>query len=794
MFLVKNNKPLLNIYISAKADERIVYAAESVAKSVYDVTGANLKIEKAADLNNLQNALVLCLKSDIPNTKINEFKEGYDKFIVEEVGTSVYVVGETSYGTYFGAHDLLEKNMQIIWCRGAEDLACEYIKADEVELKKVNYSEASPFPIRCYNACGRGTTNKDHDDRGTVEYLGKNKTNAIFHLMKEEWRKYGVFCPGVYTNFNNLHDCLPDHPEYLMASPSGEPMTKVRGSECTVNFYNGGVVEVMAQKIAKRMEEKGIDEDVLSWIMPDDPYFGMMENGVKLHELPFTADDGTVVYPEQKNYKSTVHYNFMNRLIKRLNEIRPNSKLLVLAYMYAEECPAIEVDERLTVALCPILTNDKYAYTDTSIRDNDDIRRNILDWRKKTNNLGLYMYWQNFDAAQRYSRPSLSVMKEDLLWFKELKIDQLIVEARLDCTKLEEMTSAQKLARNGYMMNELYNWGLQKLMWNPELDEEELIDDYCRIVYKECCQEMKEYFNLLKEGWDKKHSHVWYATGCDVYYYQFVVLAGINKKLREVLGRAKEKATTPSVVEKITFIHDTVMTELEKYENFVRETANVVYVEGEDVLSKHALDYVNNPDSVWNKAQPLTVLRNYQTMKFYPEEAKFSCRILCDNDNIYFGFTIFDDQVVRVEELPDGHFKMFREDGNEVVSYTETYIGGNHLNQTKYYGYISGWQKERGYDGQYYENAGSPVPIPSPEGLRDVKFCSLSEDKEKRYYFHVQVIPIEKGLESNIDVFMPYGSFVYYTNRFGRAGWMGYGLWSKANFSAFNLQIKDKKQ
>jgi hypothetical protein len=32
---------------------------------------------------------------------------------------------------------------------------------------------------------------------------------------------------------------------------------------------------------------------------------------------------------------------------------------------------------------------------------------------------------------------------------------------------------------------------------------------------------------------------------------------------------------------------------------------------------------------------------------------------------------------------------------------------------------------------------------------------------------------------------------VYYSNRFGRAGWMGYGLWSKQNFSRFILEEKN---
>lgn len=788
MFLVENGIAKKRIFISVFADERIRYATESFVDTVYSITGVKLAVERVNDLNGLENALIFCLSSDLQKTEVENFLDGFDAFNVQTIGSSVYVIGRTSYGVYYGAHDLLEKNADVIWCRGAEDLAFEVIKSDSLVLSETNYKDASAFPIRCYNICGKGSTGKDHFDRGTAEYLGKNKINGIFHLLPEEWRKYGVFSPGKYmAKFNHFEDCLPEHPEFLMASPHGEPMIKVRGNESVLNFYNQGAVELAARKIADRLNAENRDEDVLSWIMPDDPYFGMIENGVKLHEQPFTADDGTVVYPNDKNYKSTVYYNFMNRVMKRLNEIRPNSKLLILAYMYAEECPAIEVDERLTIILCPILTNDKYSYTDNACKDNDSIRKNILAWREKTKNLGMYMYWQNFDAAHRYSRPSAYVMKEDLLWFKQIKINQIVIESRIDCSFAPDLTAGQLSSRNGFTMNEVYQWCLQKLMWNPSLNVDELIERYCKVVYKECCGEMLEYLGLLQEGWDSKYANVWYPTGCDVYYYQFVVLAEVNKRLRDVLERAKQKAKTPSVKLKVDYIYETVLKELDKYENFVKESASVVYVQGEDLLSEKALDYVNNKDSAWNKAIPLYILRNYQTMEFYPKEAKFSCRILYDRKNIYFGYTIFDDSIVKVENIADGQFKIFREDGSEAVSYAETYIGGNHLNQEKYFGYISGWQKERGYNGQFYQNEGNAEPIPHPDGLKDVKFCKLSDKKDERYYFHVQVIPIE-GLESTFDTFMPYGSFVYYTNRFGRAGWMGYGLWSKANFSEFKLQ------
>lgn len=786
MYLVKDKKPILKIVILNSAGERITYAADSFKRAVYDITGANLEVERVKDFNNLKNCLVIALKNDLHFLNLKNLS-GYDGFQILEKGTNVYVVGENDFGAYYGVHDLLEKNTQIIWSRGAEDLACDYNKCDNIELKVVDYSESSPFPVRCFNICGKGSTNVNHFDRGTAEYLGKNKINGILHLFPEEWRKYGVYSPGKYMpKFNHFEEYEKTHPEYFMSSPDGIPMTKVRGSESTLNFYNSEIANIVAQKLALRLDENGQTEDVLSWIMPDDPYFAMIENGVKLHEQPFTADDGTVVYPEDKNYKSTVYYNFMNRVMRRLNEIRPNSKLYILAYMYAEECPAISVDERLTVVLCPILTNDKYSYIDQNVRDNEDIRKNILAWKEKTNNFGLYMYWANFDVAHKYSRPSLKVMKEDLLWFEQLGVRQIVIESRIDCTYAENLTNSQLSSRNGYTMNEFYFWALKRLMWNPHEDIKKLQKKYCDIVYKECSNEMNDYFNILQKGWDSRYANVWYPTGCDVFYYQFVVKAGISDELKKVLEKAKREAKTPSVITKINTIHETVFEEIQKYENFVKEDAHVLWTDGEDVLSQNALDYVNNEKSVWNRAKALTVLRDYSTMEFYPKEAKFSCRIIYDSENIYFGYTIFDDQIAKTEPTADGQFKILREDGTEVVSYAETYIGGNHLNQEKYFGYISGWQRERGYKGKFYENVNTPNEIPFPKGLKDVKFCNLSEDKNNRYYFHVQVIPIS-GLESALDVFMPYGSFVYYTDRYKRAGWQGYGLWSKSNFSEFKL-------
>ena len=201
------------------------------------------------------------------------------------------------------------------------------------------------------------------------------------------------------------------------------------------------------------------------------------------------------------------------------------------------------------------------------------------------------------------------------------------------------------------------------------------------------------------------------------------------------------------------------------------------------------MNYVFNKDSVWNKAKPLVVLRDYGTLEYYPKQANFSCRMLYDDQNIYIGYTIFDDRIEKEIIDSDDKHTVYRQDGSELVSYTETYIGGNIFNQSVYYGYISGFMGDKNANGQFYKNDGVPKSQPIPDGVKDVKYVHFDANPQNRYYFHVQVLPFT-ALDANKETFNPYGSFVYYTDRYGRAGWMGYGLWSKQNFSPFTLGIQ----
>ena len=799
MLWVKNGENLWTFYAKKDCGKVVNWAIKDIAEGIEKISGATSEVIYIEKLSAVKHGIIVARFEDdeeIKNLFVQDFKEllGTDGFCVRRKENIIYVLSHSEQGVSFGLHDFLEKNADIVWCRGALEYEVETLPSKDIYLNVCDYLEVSPFRIRIWNPCGIGTNGQDHEDDGTARYLGRNKLNGTLGGFRTEWYEYGLTAQSAgvklavaagLKNFRNIDDLVEEHPEYFMANADGTPKTSTEDEGSFINFYNKEVPKVMARRMADYLLHDPSATKVLGIAMPDNPYFCMMENGKRLDKEPFTADDGTTVTPDQANYKSTVYFNYMNRIAKELNAIIPNTYFYTLAYMYSEWAPDIEVDEHILIKIAPLSGNVKHPISDEEHDDNLRFKENILKWVKKSKGICMNSYWNSF-KGNIYTQPVLPVVQADLLWFQKIGVYGLTPEGKLDCSIVENMSPRQKFARNFYDMNEALTWVVFRLMWNPSANVEALLQRYCRIVYKEIAEEMYAYFKLIEKGWNSSEAFVWYATGADVYIYQFIIQAGIKDELLAVLKKAKDKAFTPTVKAKIDTVYSIVLEQIQKYETFVKEEAEVTYCQGEDVLSQQSLDYQCNENSVWNKAKPLCVLRDYTTLEYYNQAAKFNCRMLYDDENIYFGFTVYDDELAKAEVDANGELRLYREDGTPIISRAETYIGGNNLNQQQYYGYISGFKAREIVD-HWYLNAGTPKGLPIPSGVQDVKFAHTHSEPEKRYYFHVQVVPL-KALGVNIENFNPYGHFVYYTNRYGRAGWMGFGLWSKQNFSNFKLK------
>lgn len=796
MNFIENGKSNLSFCIKEGASVIINRAALDLIDAIQAISDVKVGLEKVKTFDGVQNKIVIALFSD-DATFEKEFKKEYDYtlgtdgFAVMQKANNVYVLGHCDSGAFYGAHDMLEKNADVIWARGAEEYALETLPSDEISLNVINYCEKSPFRVRVWNTCGTGTANVDHGDKGTAMCLGRNKIIGVYHHCDDDWYEYAVTGQSLASaSFRSIEEYIDTNPEYFMTYEDGSPrklvVTHVTHLESYINFYHPEVPKIIARKMKDYLDNCH-DGDVACYNMPDNPYFFMRHGGVNLHEQPFTTDCGVTVYPDQKNYKSTVYFNFINRLIKELNRIRPNTIIHTQAYMYSEVAPAIKVDDRVYIKVAPLSANMKVSHNDPVKEDNHNVRDNLLEWKKRSNSVCVNAYWNSF-KGNFYTRPIWKVAQQDLRFWRDIGLAGFTPEGKVDCSRLESYNDKQAYVRKFNDFNEMYTWGLHKLMWNPEQDLEALKQRYCRIVYKECAEEMLEYYNLIEKGYDNTDGYVWWMTGADVYIYRFIIKAGIKDAVLRTLERALEKATSINRRERIESIYTTLKEYTTKYAAFADEDGEVLWCGGVNPLDEAQLDFDNNADSIWNKAKKSVVLKSYTDFSDIEKEAKFSRRMFYDEQNLYFGYEIYDDQIESTK-IVNGDLRVYRENGEQVNFRVESYYGGNAFNTEIFYGYVSGFNGV-GVNDRYYMNNGAPITIAAPNGVKTVKKVFLSDDKDKRKLLLIQVIPIS-SLGVTLDSFRPYGHFCVLPDRYKRAGWKGFGLWGKQNFTTYKLVGKE---
>jgi hypothetical protein len=404
MYLTKNGFPEVTVCLLRETALQIEQAAIEFVKTIQLISGAEITtVYEESKETSGKRIIYLSTFAENPNLQ-KWFPQDYqylldsDGFAVRQKEEKIYIFSHEPEGVYYGAHSFLEENAEIIWTRGKRGEEQLYREQKSIKIKKCDYREKSPFKMRGWHACGKGEQGL-FLDTATMKMLGKNKNNCRFYAYDWEYLKYGIKPYGIFLQGANYIDELIDtHPEYFMTTAEGKPLkSKETGFASHVNYYNRGAADAMAEKIIATIEKNPeYEKEIVHLLIPDDPYFCMIENGVCLSDQPFTTDDGNTVYPSDKNYKSTVFFNYVNRVAAHVVKKYPDCRIMPLAYMYGEAAPSTKISDYVTVGIAPILTNDKEPYIGDKSGANDSIAENIQKWSKMCDNLSVYNYWLSF--------------------------------------------------------------------------------------------------------------------------------------------------------------------------------------------------------------------------------------------------------------------------------------------------------------------------------------------------------------------------------------------------------------
>ena len=121
MEFIKDGKSLLKLCIKEDASIILYNAVKDIADASEKITGVRPEIIKVKTIKEAKSAIIVALFSD-ENLK-EDFKEDYeyikgtDGFAIREKDGNLYVLGDCNRGASYGAHDLMERNADVIWAR-----------------------------------------------------------------------------------------------------------------------------------------------------------------------------------------------------------------------------------------------------------------------------------------------------------------------------------------------------------------------------------------------------------------------------------------------------------------------------------------------------------------------------------------------------------------------------------------------------------------------------------------------------------------------------------------------------
>ncbi|BBI32878.1 DUF4838 domain-containing protein [Cohnella abietis] len=681
-----------------------------------------------------------------------------DGFAIRKIGNRIYIIGTEPKGALNGVYDFLEKNAGVLWTRSSTtNIGTLYDPLDTITAHKINYREKSPFQVRGYNLIGYGANGEYHEDPGTEAMIASNKMNAKMAEFANQflWERHESVGVKSFTLGHNLEYWLPNeqyfaaHPDYYNTDISGENYIPV-ADDTQINFYHPDVPGVIAGRVKAFLEEHPIEYVGIG--INDTHYF---QQGI-LSRSPFTTVDNIVIQPDEADYKSTVFYSFLNKIAAELKVTNPTVKIVTFAYFFTDVPPRVKLEDNIIIVMAPLTGDDRVPFnTSDTNSTNYGHKLKLEGWLNNTSNVVMYNYYGSF-LSDTYERPIAEKVQADMKYYRDMGITGVMPESIMDARV------------PNWSINALQFWLFQKLMWNPDADLEQLKSDYIRKAYGAAAEPMREYYDLIAQGWNYDQQPIGYNTSAKTYIGKYIIEAGIKDAAQAALdeawaladGKARERIKPiKTTFEKMVF----TIGELPDLKAYAKKTT----ASKADIVG--ATDFSQGP---WANAVPAESFLDITNGNPAPQKTKV--RLLWDDTNLYVGYENFDDDIenrITSSVSASEWWSSGADDDNE------TFITGD-MTGASYYVYFNNSAAHK------MEYSG-PSQNPGYEDAHWEAYTTVGADR----WNTIQVIPFA-SINVNPDLTNQLKGYFFrtYHGLKGFYGWGGGAVWSWSDFYPIILE------
>lgn len=462
--IAENGKAKVAIVIDSAATSARRQAAEDLAKHLVKITGGDFKVQ-FSPAEDRPNILVGQQAVNMIYPELNTEGLGTDGIVIRTADDNLLLFGGEPRGTLYAVYSFLDNPIGCRWwAQGASTLpSIPTLVIGDMDVKYVPLLEYRDFQFKTTGAWA--ARNKMNGYEQPLESIdGKKKFNYIAHNKWSSHTFWTLLPPEIYYE---------DHPEYYSLIDGKRVHSVPKNKHTSLCLTN----EKMRKELVKNCR-------LALWWHPWADLFSISQ--VDEGGEPNRCMCGPCTAAEEEDNPSGLIVQFVNSVVEDLKKEFPDVTYQTLAYHYSQAPPKKtrprdDVMIQLSSIGCSFNT-PMYESRDDNPRHNQ-FHEDLVGWSKVCNRLYVWDYAVNF-TYHRLPHPNLRTFGKNIRFMVEHNVTGLLVESDTP----------------GCEMPELRAWLMARMMWNPYLDAQDLIEEFCKGFYGPMGEHLLAYVNLMHDA------------------------------------------------------------------------------------------------------------------------------------------------------------------------------------------------------------------------------------------------------------------------------------------------------
>ena len=447
------------IVIAEDAAEPEQHAAAELADFLRQITGGKFEIEKAPAAG--QSRLLVgagAAKLAVADFSIEGL--GADGIVMRTAGSDLILAGGQPRGTLYAVYTFLQDELGCRWWSSTESTIPKRpnLEVDRLNVRYVpvlEYREPYWFDAFDGDWAVRNRCN-GHRPRLDAKRGGKHTYEGFVHTF------YPLIPPQKY---------FKGHPEWF--SQIKGKRTYERAQLCLTN-------EQMRAELVKNLKER-------------------LRNNPAATIASVSQNDWRgncqcakcAAIEKEEGSPAGLMLRFVNSVAEEIEDEFPNVAVSTLAYQYTRKPPKItRPRHNAIVRLCSIECSFSKPLGDER---NQEFRDDIVGWSKICDRLYIWDYTTNF-RHHVMPHPNLRVLGPNVKFFVDHNVKGIFEQGAY--------------GTYGAEMAELRAWVLARLLWEPTLDGQQLIDEFIAGYYGPAGPHIEDYLKVTHDAVEASGDHL----------------------------------------------------------------------------------------------------------------------------------------------------------------------------------------------------------------------------------------------------------------------------------------------